>query len=167
MGCRSARPLWGLSTVGGFRCLAALKMPVEKDLLVGAITHSGNAVSSAVLHITRCVILFSSVIQSFRDDDTYQLFIERDNRQWRNIKSIALRKLDQMEAATNLNDLRVPPGNRLEPLTGNRNGQHSIRINDQFRICFVWKEDGAHNVEIVDYHPESRRRKKHGPQSVR
>ncbi|MGA2438966.1 MAG: type II toxin-antitoxin system RelE/ParE family toxin [Acidobacteriaceae bacterium] len=66
--------------------------------------------------------------------------------------SIALRKLDQLEAAARLDDLRVPPGNRLESLRGNRRGQHSIRINDQWRICFVWKEDGAHDVEIVDYH---------------
>jgi proteic killer suppression protein len=65
---------------------------------------------------------------------------------------IALRKLDQLEAAIGLDDLRVPPGNRLESLRGDRKGQHSIRINDQWRICFVWKGDGAHDVEIVDYH---------------
>ena len=65
---------------------------------------------------------------------------------------MALRKLDQMEAAALLNDLRIPPGNRLELLRGNREGQHSIRINDKWRICFVWKDDGPHDVEIVDYH---------------
>ncbi|MFZ1085943.1 MAG: type II toxin-antitoxin system RelE/ParE family toxin [Terracidiphilus sp.] len=59
-----------------------------------------------------------------------------------------------MDAATRLDDLREPPGNMLEPLLGSRRGQHSIRINDQFRICFVWKEDGAYDVEIVDYHRE-------------
>ena len=103
------------------------------------------------------------MIQNFKDADTFELFVQRDNRRWRNIKEVALRKLDQMEAAINLTDLRVPPGNRLEPLTGNRRGQHSIRINDQFRICFAWKEDGAHGVEIVDYHPGSKGRKKRGP----
>ena len=61
-------------------------------------------------------------------------------------------KLYYLAAAKELSDLRVPPGNRLEALKGNRRGQHSIRINDQFRICFVWKNDGAENVEIVDYH---------------
>jgi proteic killer suppression protein len=68
------------------------------------------------------------------------------------IAKIAIRKLDMLEAAKHLNDLRVPPANRLERLTHDRAGQHSIRINDQYRICFVWKEDGAHEVEIVDDH---------------
>lgn len=74
------------------------------------------------------------------------------SRRWAAIAPVALRKLDQMEAARTLNDLRVPPGNRLEALKGDRTGQHSIRINDQYRICFVWKVDGAHDVEITDYH---------------
>jgi proteic killer suppression protein len=65
---------------------------------------------------------------------------------------VALRKLVQLDAAASLADLRVPPGNRLEQLPGNRAGQHSIRINDQWRICFLWRENGAHDVEIVDYH---------------
>ena len=65
---------------------------------------------------------------------------------------MALRKLDMLDAATRLSDLRAPPGNRLEALKGNRRGQHSIRINDQWRICFVWRESGAEMVEIVDYH---------------
>ena len=65
---------------------------------------------------------------------------------------MALRKLDMLDAAAELSDLRSPPGNRLEALQGDRVGQHSIRINDQYRICFVWKDGGAENVEIVDYH---------------
>ncbi len=69
----------------------------------------------------------------------------------RSIEQVALRKLDMLNAAHVLDDLRVPPGNRLEALKGNRRGQHSIRINRQWRICFVWR-DGAENVEIVDYH---------------
>jgi proteic killer suppression protein len=92
------------------------------------------------------------MIQSFKDADTKELFENGSNRRWAGIKNVALRKLDQIEASINLNDLRVPPGNRLEALKDDRVGQHSIRINDQYRLCFVWKEDGAHNVEITDYH---------------
>lgn len=92
------------------------------------------------------------MIQSFKDSDTKQLFETRANRRWHAIVAAALRKLDQIHASINLNDLRVPPGNRLEALKGDRKGKHSIRINDQFRICFIWKDDGAHEVEITDYH---------------
>ena len=91
------------------------------------------------------------MIQSFKDADTHELFTGRRNRRWNNIKSVALRKLDPIEASINLIDLRVPPGNRLEELSGDRHGQHSIRINDQYRVCFIWAEDGAHEVEITDY----------------
>jgi len=70
----------------------------------------------------------------------------------RDLWNIAFRKLDQIDSATQLDDLRVPPGNRLEALKGDRNGQYSIRINGQYRICFEWKQTGAVNVEIVDYH---------------
>ncbi|MEZ4341630.1 MAG: type II toxin-antitoxin system RelE/ParE family toxin [Nitrospirales bacterium] len=69
-----------------------------------------------------------------------------------NIESVARRKLRQLEIASRLDDLRVPPGNRLEALKGNRAGQYSIRINEQFRICFHWGDAGAEEVEIVDYH---------------
>lgn len=69
-----------------------------------------------------------------------------------NLWKIARRKLDQLDFAATLNDLRSPPKNHLEALKGNRKGQHSIRINDQYRICFVWSDDGVHNIEIVDYH---------------
>jgi proteic killer suppression protein len=92
------------------------------------------------------------MIQSFKCEDTHTLFIARKSRLWSNAQSVALRKLDQLEAATTLDDLRVPPGNRLESLKGARRGQHSIRINDQWRICFIWQPEGAHEVEIVDYH---------------
>jgi toxin HigB-1 len=92
------------------------------------------------------------MIQSFKDKDTAQLFQARKNRRWQNIKAVALRKLDMVNAASILKDLRIPPGNQLEALSDDRQGQHSIRINDQYRICFVWKDDGAHEVEIVDYH---------------
>jgi len=92
------------------------------------------------------------MIQSFKCEDTHRLFLARKSRLWSNTQTVALRKLDQLEAAANLEDLRIPPGNRLEALRGNRRGQYSIRVNDQWRICFVWESDGAHNVEIVDYH---------------
>jgi proteic killer suppression protein len=92
------------------------------------------------------------VIVSFKDADTKALFETGNNKRWTNIKKVAIRKLDQMEASSQLNFLATPPGNRLETLAGNRAGQHSIRINDQFRICFVWKSDGAYDVEITDYH---------------
>lgn len=71
---------------------------------------------------------------------------------WTNIERVALRKLTQLAVSSRLEDLRVPPGNRLEALQGDRKGQHSIRINDQWRVCFVWANDGAHDVELVDYH---------------
>lgn len=92
------------------------------------------------------------MIRSFKDDDTKKLFETGFSKRWTAIAVVARRKLDQIETAVNLGDLRVPPGNRLEALRGNRAGQHSIRINDRYRICFVWKIDGAHEVEIADYH---------------
>jgi proteic killer suppression protein len=92
------------------------------------------------------------MIQSFKDASTLELFNERKHRNYASIASVALRKLDQIEAATVLLDLKDPPGNRLEALKGDRNGQYSIRINDQFRICFTWRDDGAYDVEITDYH---------------
>jgi len=92
------------------------------------------------------------MIKSFRDNDTRRLFERERVARFRNIESVARRKLEVLNAAHQLDDLRVPPGNRLEALTRDRKGQHSIRINDQWRICFVWRIDGAENVEIVDYH---------------
>ena len=73
-------------------------------------------------------------------------------KQFSGIEKQALRKLDMLQAARNLSDLRVPPANRLEALTANRKGQHSIRINDQWRVCFIWTKEGPIDVEIVDYH---------------
>ncbi len=92
------------------------------------------------------------MIQSFKDADTRELYETDANKRWSAIQIVALRKLDQIEAAINLSDLRVPPGNRLEALKGDRAGQHSIRINYRYRICFIWKVDGAYAVEITDYH---------------
>lgn len=92
------------------------------------------------------------MIQSFRDSDTRELFERSVSRRWAGIARVALRKLQMLEAAGSINDLRLPPGNRLEQLTGDRIGQWSIRVNDQYRVCFRWEHDGAHDVELVNYH---------------
>ncbi len=92
------------------------------------------------------------MIVSFKDGDTEQLAGGRRVKRFVNIETVARRKLRQLEIAGRLDDLRVPPGNRLEPLKGDRAGQHSIRINDQYRVCFRWTAAGAEDVEIVDYH---------------
>lgn len=92
------------------------------------------------------------MILAFKCADSRSLFERNRVKRFVNIETIARRKLAQLHAAATLDFLRVPPGNRLEALSGNRKGQHSIRINDQFRICFVWTTQGATAVEIVDYH---------------
>jgi proteic killer suppression protein len=93
------------------------------------------------------------VIRSFRDRETERLFQRtRSRRLPPELQRIALRKLVVLDAAESLQDLRVPPGNRLESLKGERTGQHSIRINDQWRICFFWRTGDCFDVEIVDYH---------------
>lgn len=91
-------------------------------------------------------------IASFKCVDTEALFGLKRVRRWVNIETVALRKLRMLHAAHELRDLRIPPGNRLEELQGDRTGQHSIRINDQWRVCFIWTPQGPANVEIVDYH---------------
>lgn len=97
------------------------------------------------------------MIRSFRDRGTEDLYNGIASKAARRscpqaLWSVAQRKLDQLNAATVLQDLAVPPGNRLEPLSGDRKGQHSIRINEQYRVCFGWTEEGPTEVEIVDYH---------------
>ena len=89
---------------------------------------------------------------SFKCGETQSLFETGDSRRWNSVLRVATRKLLMLHAATELRDLRSPPGNRLEQLLGNRAGQSSIRINDQWRICFIWTEAGPRDVEIVDYH---------------
>jgi proteic killer suppression protein len=98
-----------------------------------------------------------NMILSFKDKATEDIFDGNDSKEARkhcpkNCWSVAQRKLDQLNAAFLLDDMQVPPGNRLEALKGNRQGQYSIRINDQYRICFTWTPEGASDVEIVDYH---------------
>ncbi|WP_423381802.1 type II toxin-antitoxin system RelE/ParE family toxin [Burkholderia sp. LMG 32019] len=92
------------------------------------------------------------MIRSFRCKDTRLLFAGESPKRFRTIETVATRKLQMVAAAKELRDLRAPPGNRLEALQGDREGQHSIRINEQWRICFVWSDDGPTQVEIVDYH---------------
>ena len=93
------------------------------------------------------------MIKSFKCRETERIYGGLFSRRLpRDIQRLAARKLEMLAAASQLESLRIPPSNRLEKLKGDRSGQHSIRINDQWRICFVWKGGNAHNVEIVDYH---------------
>ena len=92
------------------------------------------------------------MIQSFQDNQTEAFFAGKTVKQFSAFKKVAERKLAMLDSATELRDLLAPPANRLEKLKGTRAGQHSIRINDQWRICFKWKVDGPHEVEIIDYH---------------
>jgi toxin HigB-1 len=102
--------------------------------------------------ITRSVIIVI-MIRSFRDEDSQSLFMRESTRRWSlPVQRAGLRKLLILDAATSLNDLRLPPGNRLEKLSGERSGQYSIRVNDRWRVCFRWIQGDAIDVEIVDYH---------------
>ncbi len=93
------------------------------------------------------------MIRSFKCKETEKIFFRRRSRKLpHDIQQVALRKLRMLNRAVTLNDLRVPPANRLEKLKGNREGQHSIRINERWRICFEWRNGDAFEVEIVDYH---------------
>ena len=93
------------------------------------------------------------MIRSFRDRDTERLFDREPVRKWgTDVQRVGLRKLRILDAATSLDDLRVPPGNRLEKLHGDRAGQWSVRVNDQWRLCFEWRGSDAYEVELVDYH---------------
>jgi proteic killer suppression protein len=92
------------------------------------------------------------MIRSFHDRDTEAVFEGRCPARWRAIRTAAERKLQMLDSAADVADLKSPPGNRLEKLAGERKGQYSIRVNDQWRICFRWADDGAWDVELVDYH---------------
>ena len=92
------------------------------------------------------------MIQSFADEETEAVYLTGKSRRWSRIARIAARRLQAIDFASAIEDLKNPPGNRLEALRGDRGGQHSIRINDQYRVCFVWRSGDAYQVEIVDYH---------------
>lgn len=98
-------------------------------------------------------IICFCMIRAFKDKEAERIFKrERSRKLPDNLQRIALRKLRMLNRSANINDLRVPPANRLEKLKGDRTGQHSIRINEQWRICFIWRNNDAFDVEIVDYH---------------
>jgi proteic killer suppression protein len=105
-----------------------------------------------MLYALRKPCYSGTVIQSFRCLDTERLFQSERVARFANIESAARRRLGMLHFVSDLRELLTPPGNRLEPLKGNRIGQHSIRINDRYRICFRWHEGNAYDVEIVDYH---------------
>jgi proteic killer suppression protein len=92
------------------------------------------------------------MIRTYRSAETRELFEGKRVKRWMQVEAVAMRKLAMLARAQSLEDLRIPPANRLEALKGDRKGQHSIRINDQFRLCFTWKDGDAYDVEIVDYH---------------
>jgi proteic killer suppression protein len=102
--------------------------------------------------VNHAVRYYLGVLVSFKCRETEMLANGRRVKRFVRIESVARRKLRQLQIAARLEDLRVPPGNRLEALKGDRAGQHSIRVNDQYRVCFRWTEAGAEDVEIVDYH---------------
>jgi proteic killer suppression protein len=119
-------------------------------ILDGAGEQSKGLVTFDVNNATR---YYSAVIRSFRDKETKKVFRRSVSRRLpQQLQRAALRRLLILDAAESLDDLRVPPGNRLERLSGKRSGQYSIRINRQWRICFLWKDGDALEVEIVDYH---------------
>jgi toxin HigB-1 len=120
---------------------AAVKRSVERHNFVVRLTYDAT-----------WFLLWWIMIRSFRDRATESLWMGAFVKRFSGIEKQALRKLDMLHQARDLTDLRVPPANRLEALTGDRRGQHSIRINDQWRICFTWTKEGPANVEIVDYH---------------
>jgi proteic killer suppression protein len=137
---REELPRYGVVGAGG--------EVVEVALPVVGVARGSLLITLAVTNALR---YYCSMIVSFRDRDTEVLARGNRVRCFAAFESVARRKLLQLEIAGRLDDLRVPPGNRLEALKGGRAGQHSIRINDQFRICFRWTSAGPEDVEIVDY----------------
>ena len=104
------------------------------------------------LDVNNAMRYYSTMIASFKDKDTEKLASGERVKKLQAVEDIARRKLRQLEIANALEDLRIPPGNRFEALKGDREGQHSIRINAKYRVCFTWTNAGAADVEIVDYH---------------
>jgi len=123
--------------------------PFEFTIIFIPITVSVNL----TLDVNNEVRYYLVMIKTFRDKETEKIFNRHFSKKFPpDIQHQARRKLVMLDAAPELNALRIPPGNRLEALKGNRKGQHSIRINDQWRVCFKWKEGNSYDVEITDYH---------------
>jgi proteic killer suppression protein len=139
-------PLWlpirGFSRLSGY----------QKDIARRRPTIRVAAALLKTVDVQRNALYDGDVIQGFRSKETEELFQYQHSRRFRSFERIALRKLLQLHAATELRVLASPPGNQLEALLRDRKGQHSIRINEQWRICFVWRDGHAYDVEIVDYH---------------
>ena len=136
---------------GNDACLVAVgkrKAPAT-DLAVMSFAVTETVVTLDDINAMRYVFI---MIIAFKCKDTQKLASGRRVRRFVNFERVALRKLRQLQAANVLDDLKIPPGNMLESLSGDRKGQHSIRINKQFRVCFRWTTAGAEDVEIVDYH---------------
>jgi proteic killer suppression protein len=124
--------------------------PVTSTLVSLGMNIAPLAITLGVMN-EKCYVL--SMIKSFKGEETEKIFRGQFSRKLpQAIQRVAARKLEQLHAATVLETLRVPPGNRLEALTHNRQGQHSIQVNEQWRVCFVWRDGDAYDVEIVDYH---------------
>lgn len=140
------RPV-GLENTNRLRILQDCRSSISRPS-----AHVPRIVASITLDVMHALRYYGVVIRSFDDPDTESLFNGEPAKRHANIAAVARRKLLQLEIAACLDDLRVPPGNRLEALKGKRRGQYSIRVNDQWRICFRWRDGGADNVEIVDYH---------------
>jgi proteic killer suppression protein len=129
-------------------------LPIAKRKSAVATPHAGRVFKK---NITPCVIAvrcyYAIMIRSFRCNETQKIFGRKFSKKLPSeIQETARMKLVILDAAMSINDLRVPPGNRLEELKGDRQEQHSIRINNQWRICFEWRNGDSYNVEIVDYH---------------
>jgi toxin HigB-1 len=133
-------PGWSVSTTTGG---AGARTRARMKQSVGPHSHAWRYARATLLY---------AMVRSFKCSDTESLAKGDRVRRFANIATVARRKLRQLEIAMSLEDLRVPPGNRLEVLRGKRAGQFSIRINDHWRVCFRWKDAGAEDVEIVDYH---------------
>lgn len=121
-------------------------------ILFAELCHSTVSVLIVTLGVNHAPRYAYDMIVSFKSADTETLASGRMVNRFVSIEAVARRKLRQLQVATALRDLRVPPGNRLEALVGDRDGQYSIRVNDQYRVCFRWTAAGAEDVEIVDYH---------------
>lgn len=144
-GAHSTRPKAGR---GRFEPYLGISPPCRGESSTLEVIGSGPS----VIVLYRLPIYDKFVLKTFANKDTEALTNGERVRRWVNIEGVARRKLAQLNAAATLDFLKVPPGNRLEVLKSDRTGQHSIRINDQYRVCFIWKGGNAYNVEVTDYH---------------